>query len=327
MAAKTTKNAKKPAPKAKKPAAKKVAPKKVAKPVAKKAVKVPAKKVAKPVKKVAAKKVAKPAKKAVAKKVVKPVAKKAAKPVKSVAPKKVTKPVAKKPVAKAPLKPAAKVAPRAAPVKAAPVAAKPTKAESKPGKPALVSARPAPTPVNLGPKPELKLVKAVLAAPKDEGPKPATPEVKVKMAAAKPLPLGKGVSYPKDYVPTEDEPYMNAKQLAYFRDRLYEWRRQLEVESLETVKELQEHSAIVSDLNDQASLEYEQAVELRTRDRERKLIQKIDEALERITDGSYGFCVETGDPIGIPRLLARPIATLCIEAKRMQEKKEKEYAG
>ncbi len=315
MAAKTTKNAKKPAPKAKKPAAKKVAPKKVTKPVAKKAVKV------------LAKKAAKPAKKAVAKKVVKPVAKKAAKPVKKAAPKKVAKPVAKKPVAKAPVKPAVKAAPKAAPVKVTSGAAKPAKTDNKPGKPALVSTRPAPTPVNLGPKPELKLVKAVLAAPKDDGPKPATPEVKVRVAAAKPLPLGKGVSYPKDYVPTEDEPYMNAKQLAYFRDRLYEWRRQLEVESLETVKELQEHSAIVSDLNDQASLEYEQAVELRTRDRERKLIQKIDEALERITDGSYGFCVETGDPIGIPRLLARPIATLCIEAKRMQEKKEKEYAG
>jgi DnaK suppressor protein len=138
---------------------------------------------------------------------------------------------------------------------------------------------------------------------------------------------GEGVDYPVGYVPNEKEEYMSAKQLAYFRDILMAWRHQLEQESLETVKELQENSAIMSDLNDQASIEYEQAVELRTRDRERKLIQKIDEALERIQDGEFGYCEETGDPIGIPRLLARPIATLCIEAKRIQEKKENQYAG
>jgi len=138
---------------------------------------------------------------------------------------------------------------------------------------------------------------------------------------------GEGVDYPKGYVPNDAEEYMSAQQLAYFRDILLEWRRQLEEESLETVKELQENSAIMSDLNDQASIEYEQTLELRTRDRERKLIQKIDEALERIVEGEFGYCEETGDPIGIPRLLARPIATLCIEAKRIQEKKENQYAG
>ncbi len=138
---------------------------------------------------------------------------------------------------------------------------------------------------------------------------------------------GEGVDYPKGYTPNDKEEYMSAQQLAYFRDILLEWRRQLEEESLETVKELQENSAIMSDLNDQASIEYEQTLELRTRDRERKLIQKIDEALERIVEGEFGYCEETGDPIGIPRLMARPIATLCIEAKRIQEKKENQYAG
>lgn len=133
--------------------------------------------------------------------------------------------------------------------------------------------------------------------------------------------------YPDDYQPTKDEEYMCAQQLAYFRDLLLTWRTQLQQESLATVLELQEHSAIEADPNDQASLEYEQTLELRTRDRGRKLISKIDEALDRIKDGSFGYCEETGDPIGIGRLLARPIATLSIEAKRRQEQKETGYAG
>lgn len=133
--------------------------------------------------------------------------------------------------------------------------------------------------------------------------------------------------YEEGYTPSENEEYMSAKQLAYFKNMLLEWRRQLEEESEGTMKDLQEHSSIEPDLNDQASLEYEQTLELRTRDRGRKLIAKIDEALERIKEGEFGYCEETGDPIGIPRLLARPIATLCIEAKVRQEKKEVGYAG
>lgn len=133
--------------------------------------------------------------------------------------------------------------------------------------------------------------------------------------------------YPEGYVPTNDEEYMSPRQLAFFRDMLLTWRNELLKESEETMKELQNNSSIESDLNDQASLEYEQTLELRTRDRERKLINKIDEALERIKDGEFGYCEETGDPIGIGRLMARPIATLCIEAKRRQEKQESGYAG
>lgn len=133
--------------------------------------------------------------------------------------------------------------------------------------------------------------------------------------------------YPDKYVPTDKEDYMNAKQLAYFRDLLLVWRKELEEGNLSTMHDLRENSAIEADLTDQATIEYEQTLELRNRDRARKLISKIDEALDRIRDGEFGYCQETGDPIGIGRLLARPIATLSIEAKRRQEKKEVSYAG
>lgn len=133
--------------------------------------------------------------------------------------------------------------------------------------------------------------------------------------------------YPDKYVPTDKEEYMNAKQLAYFRDLLLVWRKELEAGNLSTMHDLRENSAIEADLTDQATIEYEQTLELRNRDRARKLISKIDEAIDRIRDGEFGYCQETGDPIGIGRLMARPIATLSIEAKRRQEKKEVSYAG
>lgn len=133
--------------------------------------------------------------------------------------------------------------------------------------------------------------------------------------------------YPDKYTPTDKEEYMNLKQLAYFRDLLLVWREELEAGNLSTMHDLKENSMIESDLTDQATIEYEQTLELRNRDRARKLISKIDEALERIRSGDFGYCQETGDPIGIGRLLARPIATLSIEAKRRQEKKEVSYAG
>lgn len=134
-------------------------------------------------------------------------------------------------------------------------------------------------------------------------------------------------AYPEGYEPSETEEYMNPQMLAYFKDLLLKWRDDLEKESASTVSDLREHSSIESDPNDQATIEYEQTVELRTRDRERKLIAKIDETLSTIEDGEYGYCEETGDPIGVKRLMARPTATLCIEAKVRQEKKETGYAG
>lgn len=129
----------------------------------------------------------------------------------------------------------------------------------------------------------------------------------------------------KDYTPTEKEPYMNAKQLSYFHDKLTAWRESLIKESQETIDHLKEENWREPDLSDRASLETEAGVELRTRNRYLKLIGKIDSALKRIEEGEYGYCEETGEPIGLKRLEARPIATLSIEAQERHEKMEKQY--
>lgn len=129
----------------------------------------------------------------------------------------------------------------------------------------------------------------------------------------------------KNYQPTEKEAYMNAKQLEYFRQKLITWRDELIAESQETIQNLKEENWREPDLSDRASLETEAGVELRTRNRYLKLIGKIDSALRRIEDGTYGYCEETGDPIGIKRLEARPIATMTIEAQERHEKAEKQY--
>jgi DnaK suppressor protein len=135
----------------------------------------------------------------------------------------------------------------------------------------------------------------------------------------------KTVDLPKNYTPTEDEEYMNPYQLEYFRLKLLQWREDLGDESLATVKHLQENNWKESDLNDQATVETEASLELRTRDRYRKLINKIDDALERIDKGVYGYCEDTSEPIGIRRLEARPIATLSIEAQERHERFEKSH--
>jgi DnaK suppressor protein len=118
-----------------------------------------------------------------------------------------------------------------------------------------------------------------------------------------------------DYRPTEDEPFMNDRQLEYFKLKLLNWKEDILKESRETLSHLQTDTENHPDLADRASSETDRALELRTRDRQRKLISKIDEALRRIEDGSYGYCEETGEPIGIARLDARPIATLSLEAQ------------
>ena len=141
-----------------------------------------------------------------------------------------------------------------------------------------------------------------------------------------PMP-SEGTAYPKGYTPSDDEDYMNPNQLAYFKDMLNMWKDKISQEVESTKEGLKDRASGVGDFNDQASLEVDQAFELRKKDRARKLIVKIDEAIERIDSNKFGYCQETGDPIGIGRLLARPIATLCIEAKLMQEKQEKEYAS
>lgn len=130
---------------------------------------------------------------------------------------------------------------------------------------------------------------------------------------------------PKSYRPSEDEPFMNARQREYFRRKLLGWKEELVRESTQTLQHLQTDSAQEPDLADRASTESERALELRTRDRERKLLAKIDNALARLQDGSYGYCEETGEPIGLSRLDARPIATLSIEAQERHEKRERTY--
>lgn len=130
---------------------------------------------------------------------------------------------------------------------------------------------------------------------------------------------------PKNYRPSGKEPFMNAKQREYFRQRLLRWRRELLRETNQTLQNLQEDSLQAPDIADRASAETDRAVELRTRDRERKLVQKIDEALKRIEKGEYGYCEESGEPIGLRRLEARPIATLSLEAQERHERLERIY--
>ena len=130
---------------------------------------------------------------------------------------------------------------------------------------------------------------------------------------------------PPDYRPSDDEEFMNPLQVEYFRQKLLRWRAELLADSTGTLRHLQEESLLKPDLTDRASLETERAIELRTRDRERKLISKIDAALQRIDTGTYGFCEETDQPIGIRRLEARPIATLTIEAQERHERMERTY--
>ncbi len=131
------------------------------------------------------------------------------------------------------------------------------------------------------------------------------------------------VTLPPDYRPTESEEFMNAHQLEYFRQKLLRWRQDLLREAGYTLASLSEGGIAEPDLTDRASVETDRALELRTRDRARKLISKIDQALERIENGTYGYCEETGEPIGLRRLEARPIATLSIEAQERHERMER----
>ena len=129
---------------------------------------------------------------------------------------------------------------------------------------------------------------------------------------------------PKNYKPTQKEKFMSAKMKEYFRLKLLDWKNELLKESFQTLENLQkEENTAKPDITDRATEEIERSFELRTRDRERKLINKIEAALKKIAEGSYGYCEETGEPIGIKRLEARPIATFSIEAQEIHEKQEK----
>ena len=131
------------------------------------------------------------------------------------------------------------------------------------------------------------------------------------------------VTLPSDYRPSDTEEFMNELQVEYFRQKLMRWRSDLLREADGTLASLSEGGILEADITDRASVETDRALELRTRDRARKLINKIDQALERLEDDSYGYCEETGEPIGLRRLEARPIATMSIEAQERHEKMER----
>ncbi len=131
------------------------------------------------------------------------------------------------------------------------------------------------------------------------------------------------VFLPEDYRPAEDEPFMNERQLEYFRRKLIAWKHDLLEDSRDTIEGLQDGTRAIPDVADRASEETDRALELRTRDRQRKLVAKIDAALRRIENGEYGYCEVTGEPISLKRLDARPIATMSLEAQERHERREK----
>ena len=134
------------------------------------------------------------------------------------------------------------------------------------------------------------------------------------------------VILPPDYKPSADEEYMNEMQVEYFRQKLLDWKKSLLAQSQDTLEELRQGGLNHPDELDRASMETDKALDLRTKDRARKLISKINDALKRIEDGTYGYCEETGEPIGVERLEARPVATLSIEAQERHERMEKTYS-
>jgi DnaK suppressor protein len=237
------------------------------------------------------------------------------------------KPSPKKPAHKAPAakkvarpqpKPVAKKLPKPAPK---PLAAKPAPkppraikpaapAKPEPAAPKLAPARPAP--IRFDPRP---LVMPPRATQHDEDGE--EPNVSASLLA--------GPRNVKPYIARRGEQYMNKEQLEHFARILLNWKRDLMVEVDRTVLHMKDEAANFPDPNDRATQEEEFSLELRTRDRERKLIRKIDEALKRIEDGSYGYCLETGEEIGIKRLEARPVATLSVEAQERRERREKQY--
>jgi len=129
--------------------------------------------------------------------------------------------------------------------------------------------------------------------------------------------------FDRAYKPSDDEPFMNPRQLDYFRRKLLDWKASILAESRVTIEEMQAGTRNIPDIADRASEETDRALELRTRDRQRKVVSKIDAALRRIDEGTYGYCEETGEPISLRRLDARPIATLSLEAQERHERKEK----
>ena len=249
--------------------------------------------------------------------------------------KKVEKPklTAKKPAAKAA---ASKIPAKPAPAKSSAHAPQPaTKPASPPPKPAA-AAKSAPAPASAGatpaqavrktPPPERNVVTAT-AVPSSQSPMGASMRPPQTDDGDDPE-AGSLLAGPRNvtpYITKRGEAYMNKEQLEHFRNILNGWKRDLMEEVDRTVSHMKDEAANFPDPNDRATQEEEFSLELRTRDRERKLIRKIDEALKRVEDGSYGYCLETGEEIGVKRLEARPVATLTIEAQERRERRERQY--
>jgi DnaK suppressor protein len=227
--------------------------------------------------------------------------------------------------AAAPARPAVKTTKSVArPAKAPPpVPVEPAKAAAKPQPKAVVPsvAKPAARPIS---SPPVKPIPArSVIQPQTEADSAAEDDVEAQEVSTRNLLAGpRNV---KPYIPRRGEQYMSKEQLDHFRQILNNWKRDLMEEVDRTVLHMKDEAANFPDPNDRATQESEFSLELRTRDRERKLIRKIEEAIKRIEDGSYGYCVETGEEIGIKRLEARPVATLCIEAQERRERREKQY--
>ena len=216
-------------------------------------------------------------------------------------------------------KPAASAKP---PAKKAAVPAKTVAAKAPPAKTAPAKTTPAKTtPAKQSATPRPPLARTIAAAKPEPG-KKSSEGIPKKMAARAKV---SEIVLPQNYRPSEDEPFMNQMHRAYFRKRLIEWKDEILRQTRETLAILHEDSTQHADLADRATSETDRATELRTRDRQRKLISKIDAALSRIEDGTYGFCEDTGEPIGLKRLDARPIATLSVEAQERHERREKVY--
>lgn len=324
-AAANAKAVKKTSSTAKKPAAKPAILKKTAKPVAKAAKTVkPAAKATKPA--------AKPASTAVAKTAAKPAAKSAAKPAaKTVKP---SKPVPKPVVA------AAKPVAASGKSKPATVAA-PASSKVQHSAPTMPSAAPAPLPAapkpvaevpvtNAVPAPSSKSTKLVITEESKKNSRkgvitPTASEAGITMEGGRyALAATTTIELPPGYRPASGEEYMNPMHLAFFRNKLREWRDQLVEESKQTIDNLREEVRDIGDEAERATRETENSLELRTRDRYRKLIAKIDKALKRIEEGRYGYCEETDEDIGIERLEARPIATLCLDAQERWEHRQRQ---
>ena len=226
--------------------------------------------------------------------------------------------------------------PSAKPTKAkktvsAKAAAKPVKAKAAPAAKAVPAAKSKPS---SAPKKAPAAKAAPAAAPAARpaaarpAPSPGTPVVTLVKPTTPPLAGGSLLAGPRNvepYVPRKGEEYMSKQQLEHFRTILSSWKQDLMQEVDRTMLHMKDEAANFPDPNDRATQESEFSLELRTRDRERKLIRKIDEALKRIEDGTYGFCLETGEPIGVKRLEARPVATLSVEAQERRERREKQF--